>query len=129
MNSAHLADTASLRTELLDLFVTYAYREGDFTLSSGQKSSYYINGKVVTLHPKGALIIGHLLLSLLPEGTNAIAGLTLGADPIVSAISVVSALGRESHPRHYYSQTSQRTWNPGLFRRSGPRSRKSCGSR
>ena len=98
MNPANLADLTSLRTELLDLFVNFAYREGDFTLSSGQKSSYYINGKVVTLHPRGALMIGHLLLSLLPDGTDAIAGLTLGADPIVSAVSVVSALGEHPIP-------------------------------
>lgn len=98
MNPVNLADPESLRTELLDLFVNFAYREGDFTLSSGQKSSYYINGKVVTLHPKGALIIGQLLLSMLPEGTDAIAGLTLGADPIVSAVSVVSALGDRPIP-------------------------------
>ena len=98
MNLANLADTTSLRTELLDLFVHHAYREGDFTLSSGQKSTYYINGKVVTLHPRGALIIGHLLLSMLPQGTQAIAGLTLGADPIVSAVSVVSALGDNPLP-------------------------------
>ena len=96
MNQVNFEDEASLRTKLLDLFVTFAYREGDFTLSSGQKSSYYINGKEVTLHPQGALMIGRLLLALLPEGTDAIAGLTLGADPIVSAVSIVSALG--DHP-------------------------------
>lgn len=91
---AHLSNDReqSLRQFLLTLLTTFAYREGDFTLSSGQKSSYYINGKVVTLHPEGALAIGHLFLNVLPEGTQAIAGLTLGADPIVSAVSIVSAL-------------------------------------
>jgi orotate phosphoribosyltransferase len=69
-----------------------AYKEGDFTLSSGQKSTYYINGKQVTLHPQGALATGRLLFNLLPTDTDAVAGLTLGADPIVSAVSVVSAL-------------------------------------
>jgi orotate phosphoribosyltransferase len=86
-----MPDSHSLRQELLDLFCQLAYREGDFVLSSGQHSSYYINSKPVTLHPAGALAIGRLLLSLLPEGTKAVAGLTLGADPIVSAVSVVSA--------------------------------------
>ncbi len=97
---AHLSRDrlSELRRLLLDLLTTYAYREGDFTLSSGQKSSYYINGKVVTLHPEGALAIGHLLLHRLPAGTDAIAGLTLGADPIVSAISVVSALEQQPIP-------------------------------
>lgn len=80
-----------LRQRLLDLFCTLAYREGDFVLSSGQRSSYYINGKQVTLHPQGALAIGRLLLPLIPETAQAVAGLTLGADPIVTAVSVVGA--------------------------------------
>lgn len=87
---AATADLITLRQQLLDLFCQ-AYQEGDFVLSSGKRSSYYINGKQVTLHPQGALAIGRLLLSKLPPDTQAIAGLTLGADPIVSAVSVVSA--------------------------------------
>ena len=85
------ADLTTLRQQLLDLFCQLAYKEGDFVLSSGQRSSYYINGKEMTLHPNGALAIGRLLLSQLPLDTQAVAGLTLGADPIVSAVSVVSA--------------------------------------
>lgn len=84
------ADLGSVRQYLLDLFCQLAYKEGDFVLSSGQRSSYYINGKQVTLHPQGALAIARLLISQLPLDTQAVAGLTLGADPIVSAVSVVS---------------------------------------
>ncbi|MDJ0658518.1 MAG: orotate phosphoribosyltransferase [Crocosphaera sp.] len=91
MISVATADLSALRSYLLDLFVKLAYQEGDFTLSSGQKSSYYINGKQVTLKAEGALAIGRLLLSMLPTNTQGVAGLTLGADPIVSAVSVVSA--------------------------------------
>jgi orotate phosphoribosyltransferase len=85
------ADLKTLRQELLDYFGKLAYKEGDFVLSSGQRSSYYINGKLVTLHPQGALTVGRLLLSLLPDDVEAVAGLTLGADPMVTAVSVVSA--------------------------------------
>ena len=85
------ADSIALRQHLLNLLCELAYKEGDFILSSGQHSSYYINGKPVTLHPQGALAIGRLLLSKLPTETQAVAGLTLGADPIVSAVSIVSA--------------------------------------
>ncbi|MGA9378573.1 MAG: orotate phosphoribosyltransferase [Phormidium sp.] len=92
------SDLTSLRQQLLDLFCQLAYQSGDFVLSSGQKSSYYINGKQVTLHPQGGLAIGRLLLSMLPEDTQAVAGLTLGADPIVSAVSVVSALENRPIP-------------------------------
>jgi orotate phosphoribosyltransferase len=84
-------DLNNLRLMLLDLFCQLAYQEGEFVLSSGQRSSYYINGKPVTLHPQGALAVGRLLLSQLPPDTQAVAGLTLGADPIVTAVSVVSA--------------------------------------
>ncbi|MEI6444855.1 MAG: orotate phosphoribosyltransferase [Nostocales cyanobacterium ELA583] len=87
---AATTDLTALRHKLLDLFCQLAYQEGDFVLSSGQRSSYYINGKQVTLHPQGALAMARLLLPLLPEDTQAVAGLTLGADPIVSAVSVVS---------------------------------------
>ena len=85
------ASFQKLRQNLLSLLTQFAYQEGDFTLSSGAKSSYYINCKQVTLRADGALIIGRLLFSLLPEDTQAVAGLTLGADPLVSAVSVVSA--------------------------------------
>ena len=92
-NSSSLAtaNTDTLRQVLLDLIVQYAYVEGDFVLSSGAKSSYYINCKQVTLRAEGALALGRLLLQLLPQDTVAVAGLTLGADPMVSAVSVVSA--------------------------------------
>lgn len=80
-----------LRDRLLALFCEVAYKEGDFTLSSGQKSSYYINGKQVTLHPAGGVMMGRLLLDLIPPEVSAVAGLTLGADPMVSGVSIVGA--------------------------------------
>lgn len=82
----------SLRQQLLDLLIKFAYQEGSFTLSSGQHSDYYINGKQVTLRAEGAVAVGRLLLSVLPSDTDAVAGLTLGADPLVTAVSVMSAL-------------------------------------
>ncbi|MDB9528610.1 orotate phosphoribosyltransferase [Oscillatoria sp. CS-180] len=82
---------SNLRDRLLDLFCEVAYKEGDFTLSSGQKSSYYINGKQVTLHAAGGIMVGRLLLDKLPTTITAVAGLTLGADPIVTAVSIVGA--------------------------------------
>lgn len=84
-------DLPTLRQQLLDLFCHVAYQEGEFVLSSGQQASYYINGKQVTLHPQGGLAVGRILLALVPDGTQAVAGLTLGADPLVTAVSVVAA--------------------------------------
>ncbi|MEZ2300549.1 MAG: orotate phosphoribosyltransferase [Microcoleus sp.] len=94
----NVEDLKVWRDRLLDLLCSFAYREGDFVLSSGQKSSYYINCKPVTLHPEGALATGRLLLSMLAADVDAVAGLTLGADPIVTAVSVVSALGDRPIP-------------------------------
>ncbi len=86
------------RQILLDLLARFAYQEGDFLLSSGQRSSFYLNCKEVTLRAEGALATGELLYALLPDHTNAVAGLTLGADPLVSAVSVVSALKNNPIP-------------------------------
>ena len=86
-----IAELPALRQALLNLFCEVAYREGDFLLSSGQKSTYYINGKQVTLHPQGGLAVGRILLPYISPETVAVAGLTLGADPIVTAASVVAA--------------------------------------
>jgi orotate phosphoribosyltransferase len=88
----------NLRYELLNLLCQKSYKEGEFILSSGQQSSYYINGKEVTLNPLGALAIGRILLSMLSTDTLAVAGLTLGADPIVTAVSVISALENRPIP-------------------------------
>ena len=85
------ADLSFVRSALLDLMCEVAYKEGDFTLSSGKKSTYYINGKQVTLHARGALMVARLLLDMLPAGTVGVGGLTLGADPMVSAVSIVGA--------------------------------------
>jgi orotate phosphoribosyltransferase len=87
---AATADLTTLRHKLLDLFCQLAYQEGDFVLSSGLRSSYYVNKTQVTLHPQGALAIGRLLFPMLPIDTQAVGGLTLGADPMVTAVSLVS---------------------------------------
>jgi orotate phosphoribosyltransferase len=67
-----------------------SYREGDFTLSSGQKSSFYIDLKPTILHPVGAKAIGDLAFEWIRKNNlkfDGVGGLTLGADPIVMAIS------------------------------------------
>ena len=85
------ADLKTLRQMLLELICQVAYKEGDFTLSSGQKSDYYINGKQITLHAQRGLMVARVLLDMLPTDTVGVGGLTLGADPMVSAVSVAGA--------------------------------------
>ncbi|MBN2143304.1 MAG: orotate phosphoribosyltransferase [Candidatus Aureabacteria bacterium] len=79
-------------SELKQELLNHALKFGDFTLASGQKSSYYINCKPVTLSAKGSYLVGENLLELIPEDCIAVGGLTLGADPIVSSITLVSHL-------------------------------------
>ena len=71
-----------------------AIRYGDFTLSSGRKSSYYFDGRLLSLDPEGAYLIGNALLSaiggLADAGVAAVGGPTLGADPIVAAVAMAS---------------------------------------
>ena len=68
-----------------------ALRYGDFTLTSGRKSGYYFDGRLLSLEPEGAYLIGQALLPLLrAAGAEAIGGPTLGADPIVAAVALTS---------------------------------------
>lgn len=83
--------TLKLRRSLNQLIRKLSYREGDFTLASGQKSTFYIDLKATTLHPEGAWHIGELateILKLETPGVDAVGGLTLGADPIATAVSL-----------------------------------------
>ena len=70
-----------------------AIKYGDFTLASGKTSSYYFDGRLLSLDPEGAHLISKALLPLLRQaGAQAVGGTTLGADPIVAAIALASHL-------------------------------------
>ena len=78
------------RRELIKLLQQKAYRKGDFTLSSGRKSEHYVNCKPVTLNGWGLKLASSLMLDLIDEDAVAVGGLTLGADPLVSAVAMMS---------------------------------------
>ena len=80
------------RDRLLKDLQTDAYRKGDYTLSSGRKTDHYVNCKPVTLSGEGSILIGTLLLDLVEDETLAVAGLTLGADPLVTSVAMTSWL-------------------------------------
>jgi orotate phosphoribosyltransferase len=70
-----------------------ALKYGEFTLSSGKKGSYYFDGRLLSLDPEGAHLIGKALLPLLRQsGVQAVGGPTVGADPIVTAVALTSHL-------------------------------------
>ena len=85
-------DSAGRRALLLSLLAERAYRRGQFTLASGRSSEHYVNCKPVSLSGVGLALLGAQLLAEVEEGAAAVAGLTLGADPLVSAVAMAAAL-------------------------------------
>jgi orotate phosphoribosyltransferase len=84
---------ASSRQKLLSTLAQKSFRLGQFKLSSGGASDYYIDCRTTTLDAKGSRLTGEVFLEeILKRGWNPVAlgGLTMGADPIVVAVSVVS---------------------------------------
>ena len=79
-----------MKEELLELLKNYAYKKGEFKLSSGKTSEHYVNCKPVTLSGRGLTLSSLLLLKEVE--TSYVGGLTLGADPLVSGVALVSAL-------------------------------------
>jgi len=81
------------RQELLRLLASKSFRRGDFKLSSGASSDYYVDCRTTTLDAQGARLTGQVFLEeIRAQGwkPQAIGGLTMGADPIVTAVSVTS---------------------------------------
>lgn len=88
------------RDALLHLLSRISFELGNFTLSSGAKSDYYIDCRTTTLHAEGGRLTGLAILELLREQKikpAAVGGLTLGADPIVSNVATASAWYAHEH--------------------------------
>lgn len=84
------------RERLLELLKSKALEIRKVTLSSGRTSDYYLDCKRVTLSPEGAYLTAKLMLEMICPEVSAVGGLTLGADPIVSSIAVLSHMqGRD----------------------------------
>lgn len=84
----------SPRQKLLHLLATRSFRLGEFKLSSGGTSDYYIDCRTTTLHAEGARLVGQVVSDeLRTRGwrPQAIGGMTMGADPIVTAVSILSS--------------------------------------
>src|SRR6266545_7986598 len=82
-----------LRQMLLDRSMLF----GEFVLSSGATSNYYIDVRKTSLHPEGLRMISKMFYELLlPDKVTAVGGLTLGADPLVAGLMLYSA--EQGHP-------------------------------
>ena len=82
------------KAALIDVFREKALKFGDFTLASGKKASYYLDGKQVTLDPHGARLVAEGILDLIAQGRRpaAVGGMSIGADPITAAVVTMSAV-------------------------------------
>ena len=79
-----------MKKELINILKKYAYKHGHFTLSSGQESEHYVNCKPVILTGRGLELVSKMMLEYV--NTHVVAGLTLGADPLVSGVSLVGQI-------------------------------------
>ena len=76
---------------LAKLLLEKSYRSGEFTLSSGRKTDYYFDCRQTALHPEGAWLIGNLFADMIRDiPAVAVGGMTLGADPLVTATSIAA---------------------------------------
>jgi orotate phosphoribosyltransferase len=87
--------------QLLSILARLSFRLGHFKLSSGGESDYYVDCRTTTLHAEGGRLTGEAILDLLNERgiqADAVGGLTMGADPIVSNVATASAWRAQSKP-------------------------------
>lgn len=85
------------RSALLAILARQSFRLGDFTLSSGAKSDYYIDCRTTTLDAEGGRLAGRVMTALVRDNkveAEAVGGLTMGADPLVSNIATATAYAR-----------------------------------
>lgn len=85
--------------KLKQLIGEKALRFGDFTLASGRKAKYYLDGKQVTLNSDGARLVGEGILELLaeePEWPAAVGGMSIGADPITASVITMADVAGKS---------------------------------
>ena len=84
-------EIAECKSRLLELIKEHALTIGDFTLSSGKKSKYYLDERVVTLSAEGAYLTARVILDMLKGvEVDAVGGPTVAADPIAGAVAAVS---------------------------------------
>jgi orotate phosphoribosyltransferase len=85
------------RARLLELVKTHALKRGHFVLASGRESTYYLDGRLVTLSAEGAYLIGRLVWDAIRDlQVQAVGGPTLGADPMATAVAIASY--QSGHP-------------------------------
>lgn len=97
------------KSKLLSFLREKSIFHGNFVLSSGAKSSYYVDCKLTTLDPEGAWLVGQVMYSLIQSEAlaqhveiNSVGGLTMGADPIALAVGMYSFFAKDIPPLHTF---------------------------
>lgn len=86
-----MRDFTADQIRLAKLLMEKSYIEKEVTLTSGRKSNYYFDCKQTALHPEGAWLIARCFLDMLRDAdVRGVGGMTLGADPLVSSVAVLS---------------------------------------
>ena len=107
---------SSAREQLLGILAAKSFRLGDFQLSSGGRSDYYVDCRTTTLDALGALLTARVVLDEIRArgwAPEAIGGMTLGADPMVAAVAMLSA--QEGQSRAEAGQERRRAFVHGFL--------------
>jgi orotate phosphoribosyltransferase len=92
VGSAGVTETGpDAKQQLIDHLLAHSVRTGDFTLKSGRKSTWFIDSKQTVCRPEGLLLVADLALDAIPDGVDALGGLTVGADPVAYGLAAVGA--------------------------------------
>ena len=98
------------KEQLRALLQQKSVHHGEFTLASGARSDFYVDARVTTMDPRGALLIGQVGWELVKETAlklgrrvNAIGGLTMGADPVALSIGIAAQLEDPSTPLQVFT--------------------------
>lgn len=100
---SHPSPLTTYEAELFALIKRLSFKKGQFILASGKTSNYYIDCRMTTLSARGAYLIGRLLYEKIRDlGIDAVGGMSMGADPIVTAVSLTSALDGQQYVDSFY---------------------------
>lgn len=103
------------KRRLAQLLLEKSYREGDFVLASGKKSSYYFDCRPTALSAEGSWLIGSLFNEMLKDvAISGVGGMTIGADPLVSAVTTIS-WQRDRHLDGLLVRKEAKTHGTGQF--------------
>jgi len=83
-----------MRTRIKEILREFSLKKGGFILSSGLHSKYYLDARMTSLHPEGLFLLSSLLLKEIEkvQGVEAVGGMSIGADPLVSGIILMSQI-------------------------------------